>query len=113
MKYPIRTASDLGHVLKAVRRTAKVRIDDLSETVGVSKQTTTNVEQGKPTVQLGTVMRLLSEMGVTVSVDFPEAALPALRKLQQQAQENEKAASSAVPSTQDTPMPRDPNERGA
>ncbi|MGM9484791.1 helix-turn-helix domain-containing protein [Roseateles sp. NT4] len=102
MKYHINSASDLGHVLKAVRRTAKVRIDDLSETVGVSKQTTTNVEQGKVTVQLGTVLRLLSEMGITVSVDFPEAALPALLKIQQRAQGAAEAARSSMPSRQDT-----------
>jgi len=87
MKHPIRSAQDLGIALRAVRKSAKVRLDDLSQTVGVSKQTTTNLEQGRPTVQLGTAIKLLAEMGLTLSVDLPELALPALRRIQAQAKE--------------------------
>ena len=87
MKQIIHSAEDLGFALRAVRKSAKVRLDDLSQTVGVSKQTTTNLEQGKPTVQLGTVLQLLKEMGLTLSVDLPESALPALRRVQSEARE--------------------------
>ena len=87
MKHIIYSAEDLGFALRAVRKSAKVRLDDLSQTVGVSKQTTTNLEQGKPTVQLGTVIQLLKEMGLTLSVDLPESALPALRRVQSEARE--------------------------
>lgn len=87
MKHIIHSAEDLGFALRAVRKSAKVRLDDLSQTVGVSKQTTTNLEQGKPTVQLGTVLQLLKEMGLTLSVDLPESALPALRRVQSEARE--------------------------
>ena len=87
MKHIIHSAEDIGFALRAVRKSAKVRLDDLSQTVRVSKQTTTNLEQGKPTVQLGTVLQLLKEMGLTLSVDLPESALPALRRVQRQAQE--------------------------
>jgi len=87
MKHIIYSAEDLGFALRAVRKSAKVRLDDLSQTVGVSKQTTTNLEQGKPTVQLGTVLQLLKEMGLTLSVDLPESALPALRRVQSEARE--------------------------
>lgn len=90
MRHIIQSAQDLGFALRAVRKSAKVRLDDLSQTVGVSKQTTTNLEQGKPTVQLGTVLALLKEMGITVSVDLPESALPALRRIQAEAQERSK-----------------------
>ena len=88
MKHIIYSAEDLGFALRAVRKSAKVRLDDLSQTVGVSKQTTTNLEQGKPTVQLGTVIQLLKEMGLTLSVDLPESALPALRRVQSEAREH-------------------------
>ena len=87
MKHIIHSAEDLGFALRAVRKSAKVRLDDLSQTVQVSKQTTTNVEQGKPTVQLGKVLSLLNELGLTLSVDLPESALPALRRLQHEAQD--------------------------
>lgn len=91
MKHLIHSAEDLGFALRAVRKSAKVRLDDLSQTVHVSKQTTTNVEQGKPTVQLGNVLRLLKEMGLTLSVDLPESAMPALRRVQREAQDRSKA----------------------
>jgi transcriptional regulator with XRE-family HTH domain len=87
MKHTIHTAADLGQALRAVRRSAKVRLDDLAQTVGVSKQTTTNVEQGKPTVALGTIIQLLAEMGLTLSVDLPESALPELQRIRERAQE--------------------------
>lgn len=95
MKYTIRSSEDLGLLIRAARRTAKVRLDDLSKTVNVSKQTTVNVEKGKSTVQLGTVIRLLNEMGLTLTVDLPESALPALTKAQQEANERARAASDA------------------
>jgi DNA-binding XRE family transcriptional regulator len=85
MKHTIHSAADLGFALRAVRKSAKLRLDDLSQTVHVSKQTTTNLEQGKPTVQLGTVLRLLKEVGLTLSVDLPESALPALHRVQKEA----------------------------
>ncbi len=87
MKHIIHSSEDLGFALRAVRKSAKVRLDDLSQTAGVSKQTTANFEKGKPTVQFGTVLQLLKEVGLTLSVDLPESALPALRRLQREASE--------------------------
>ena len=100
MKHLIHSAEGLGFALRAVRKSAKVRLDDLSQTVGVSKQTTTHLEQGKPTVQLGTAIRLLAEIGLTLSVELPESALPALRRVQAQAHEQGRRA-------------MDPTSRGA
>ncbi|MBV5347727.1 helix-turn-helix domain-containing protein [bacterium] len=91
MKHSIQSAEDLGFALRAVRKSAKVRLDDLSQTVHLSKQTTTNVEQGKPTVQFGKILRLLKELGLALSVDLPESALPALRRVQRQAKDRAKA----------------------
>jgi DNA-binding XRE family transcriptional regulator len=102
MKHTIYTAIDLGQALRAVRRSSKVRIDDLAHTVGVSKQTTANVEQGKPTVALGTVIQLLSEMGLTLSVDLPESALPELQRIQGRAEEERRTRIEEAPSTQES-----------
>ena len=87
MKLIIHSSEDLGFSLRAVRKSAKVRLDDLSLTAGVSKQTTVNFEKGKPTVQIGTVLQLLKEVGLTLSVDLPESALPALLRVQKEAHE--------------------------
>ena len=82
MKHPIRSVQDLGLVLRAVRKSSGVRQDDLAATVGVSKQFTADVERGKPTVQLGLVLRLLREMGIVLSADIPDSVAPVLHKLQ-------------------------------
>lgn len=87
MKFVIHSSEDLGFALRAVRKSDKVRLDDLSLTAGVSKQTTVNVEKGKPTVQIGTVLQLLKEVGLTLSVDLPESAWSALLRVQKKAQE--------------------------
>ena len=87
MKFIVHSSEDLGFALRAVRKSAKVRLDDLSLTAGVSKQTTVNFEKGKPTVQIGTVLQLLKEVGLTLSVDLPESALPALLRVQKEAHE--------------------------
>ena len=63
MRITIRSAVDLGLVVRAVRRQSRVRIDDLAGTAGVSKQFTQDVEHGKPTVQFGRVLKLLAELG--------------------------------------------------
>ena len=82
MQIHIHSSAELGLVLRAVRRSSKVRLDDFAATAGVSKQFATDVEYGKPTVQLGLVLKLLAELGVPLVLDIPQAAeheLAALR----------------------------------
>ena len=71
MQVTIQSVPDLGLVVRSVRRTSKVRLDDLTATAGVSKQFASDVEHGKPTVQLGLVLKLLSELGVLLTLDIP------------------------------------------
>lgn len=82
MKHAIRSVEDIGLVLRAVRKSSGVRQDDLAATVRVSKQFTADVERGKPTVQMGLVLRLLREMGIALSADIPDAVAPVLHQLQ-------------------------------
>lgn len=72
MRISIKSSLDLGSVVRAVRRRSRVRIDDLAATAGVSKQFTQDVEYGKPTVQLGRVLKLLAELGILLEVDVPD-----------------------------------------
>lgn len=81
MQLTIRTVPDLGLALRATRRSAKVRLDDLAGMAGVSKQFVSDVEYGKSTVQFGLVLKLLAEIGVVLTVDIPEAATTDLAKL--------------------------------
>lgn len=81
MRIPVQTVEDLGLALRATRKAAKVRLDDLAGIVGVSKQFLGDVEYGKESVQLGLVLRLLDEMGISMTVEISDAAEPALSKL--------------------------------
>lgn len=81
MKHPIHSAEELGMIIRAVRKSTQVRQDDLAAMVGVSRQFAVDVEKGKPTVQLGRVMRLLKELGIELNVEIPAAASVELGRL--------------------------------
>jgi len=85
MRIPIRSPADLGLAIRAVRRSSRVRIDDLAATAGVSKQFTSDAEHGKPTMQFGLVLKLLAELGVPLEVDIPEEAVRTLDTLRSSA----------------------------
>lgn len=74
MQITVHSVADLGLALRATRKGSKVRLDDLAGFAGVSKQFVSDVEHGKQTVQLGLVLRLLAEMGLSLTVDIPSGA---------------------------------------
>ena len=98
MQIPIHSVQDLGLALRAVRRSQKVRLEDMAALTGVSKQFASDVELGKETVRLGLVLKVLAEMGLRVSVDIPEQSAPELALLQAKlaGQTPEKPAASAA-----------------
>ncbi len=81
MQLRLESVADLGMALRAARKGAAVRLDDLADMAGVSKQFVSDVEYGKQTVQLGLVLKLLAEMGLHLSIDLPANAEPALLAL--------------------------------
>jgi hypothetical protein len=82
MLIPIHSPEQLGLLIRATRRTQKLRIDDTAGTAGVGHVFVREVERGKPTVQLGRVMQLLAELGIELKAEAPDAALPEFRRLQ-------------------------------
>jgi transcriptional regulator with XRE-family HTH domain len=85
MKITVRSVADLGLALRATRKGSKVRLDDLADIAGVSKQFVSDVERGKQTVQLGLALRLLAEMGLNLMVDIPADAEGEWARLQAKA----------------------------
>jgi transcriptional regulator with XRE-family HTH domain len=81
MEVAVKSAAELGEVVRATRRYSQVRLDDLAMTAGVSKQFVSDVEYGKPTVRLGLVIQLLAELGIPLKLDIPQAALAELAAL--------------------------------
>lgn len=92
MQVTIQSVADLGLALRAARKSTKVRLDDLADMAGVSKQFVSDVEYGKPTVQLGLVLKLLSEVGLPLTLDIPDAAEPVLQNLRAKGGINRRAA---------------------
>jgi transcriptional regulator with XRE-family HTH domain len=91
MKIAVPSVVDLGLLIRSVRRASGVRIDDLAATAGMSKQFVQDVEHGKPSVQLGLVLKLLAELGMPLTIDIPEAAGRELAEVRQRASAKLKA----------------------
>lgn len=109
MNITIKSVADLGLAIRAVRRSAQVRLDDLAAVAGVSKQFTSDVEYGKPTVQLGLVLKLLAELGIPLQIDIPKDANAEFIALQLQggarhAQGKAVAAKGRVPTKKGIPQ---------
>lgn len=71
MQIRITSSRDLGRLIHAERKRQGIRQDDLAAIVGASHVAVRDVENGKPTVQLGRVLRLLEELGITLVADLP------------------------------------------
>lgn len=79
MHIPLTSVQDAGLAIRTMRKRAGIRIDDFALTAGVSKQFMTDLENGKPTVQMGRVLNLLQRLGLRVSVDLPDMAVDAFQ----------------------------------
>lgn len=82
MKYTINTVAELGLLLRAVRKSQGLRLDDLAGSAGVGHVFAREVEHGKETVQMGRMLKLLQEAGLQLSVDIPSSALEQVQALQ-------------------------------
>lgn len=73
----ITSAQELGLLIRATRKSQKVRMDDVAGSAGVGPVFVREVERGKETVQLGRVMKLLAELGIELKADVSEDVVPA------------------------------------
>lgn len=74
MKFSLTTVEDAGIVIRALRKQSGIRIDDFALTAKVSKQYMSDLEGGRPTVQMGRVLAMLQSMGVRLSMELPDAS---------------------------------------
>lgn len=73
MDRAIRTAEDLGRLIREQRKRQGLRQTDLAAIIGASHVFVGDVEKGKPSVQLGRVLRLLDELGLELHLSVPDA----------------------------------------
>lgn len=69
---PIHDTTELGTLVRRLRRQQGVRQDDMAAIIGASHVFLRDVELGKGTVQLGKVLQLLDELGVRLHLEVPE-----------------------------------------
>jgi len=70
MKY---TPKQIGELVKSVRKQMGATQKDLALTSGTGLRFIIELEQGKPTSQIGKVLTVLNTLGVTVSLTPPAA----------------------------------------
>jgi len=73
MDRAIRTAEDLGRLIRDQRKRQGLRQTDLAAIIGAIHVFVGDVEKGKPSVQLGRVLRLLDELGLELRLSVPDA----------------------------------------
>lgn len=77
----ITSPQQLGLLIRATRKSQKVRLDDLAGSAGVGHVFAREVERGKPTAQVGRLMRLLAELGIELKADVSSDVMQELARL--------------------------------
>jgi HTH-type transcriptional regulator / antitoxin HipB len=75
----ITTASDpsaLGHLVRETRRTLGLTQPKLALSAGVGVRFLVDIEKGKPTAQIGKIMRVLAALGIELQLSPPNTAKP-------------------------------------
>jgi HTH-type transcriptional regulator / antitoxin HipB len=62
----IRTAIDIGALIRDQRIKLGLKQRDLADKAGVSRQWLIEVEKGKPRAELGLVLRTIGELGISL-----------------------------------------------
>ena len=65
----IRTAKDIGALIRDQRKKQKLDQAKLAEKVGVNRRWVLEIERGKPRAEIGLVLKTLNALGLTLSVE--------------------------------------------
>jgi transcriptional regulator with XRE-family HTH domain len=81
MKIDIEYPEQIGVLIRASRKAMQIRQDDAAGIIGVSENFLGKVERGGETVQWGKLFQVLRELGLTVTIEVPEAFADDTRKV--------------------------------
>jgi HTH-type transcriptional regulator/antitoxin HipB len=65
----IRTAKDIGALIRDQRKKQKLDQAELARKVGVNRRWVLEVERGKPRAEIGLVLKTLDALGLTLSIE--------------------------------------------
>ena len=77
---PIRTALELGVLLKEARIAADLRQRDAADLCGVSERFLVQLEQGKPGARLELVLKVCRGLGVALEARVPDVGVDRKRR---------------------------------
>jgi len=80
MQFRIESAEALGEVIKATRKSQRLRQDDAAGASGVSESFLGKVESGNTSVNWGMLFQVLSDLGIELNVDITESAAQRLQQ---------------------------------
>jgi HTH-type transcriptional regulator/antitoxin HipB len=69
----IRTASDIGALIRDQRKKQQLDQADLAQKVGVNRRWVLEVERGKPRAEIGLVLKTLDALGLTLLIEAETA----------------------------------------
>lgn len=72
MQIKINDPTSIGPIVRACRKSQKVRQDDAADSIGVSENFLGKIEKGSDSVNWGKLFQVLSGMGIHVILDVPE-----------------------------------------
>jgi HTH-type transcriptional regulator/antitoxin HipB len=70
----VRTAKDLGYLIKDRRRLLGLGQQDLARRIGVRRQWVINIEKGKRTAEVGLILKALATLGVDLDASVQRPA---------------------------------------
>ena len=73
MQHIVSTPEAIARLIHGERKRQALRQDDLAAMAGASDAFIRDLERGKPTVQLGKVLRVLDELGIRLVLELPDA----------------------------------------
>jgi transcriptional regulator with XRE-family HTH domain len=78
----LRILKELGEHIQLARLRRRLSADQVAERSGISRKTVYNIEQGSPTVAMGSYLQVLFVLGLEKDLSTVAAADPLGRKLQ-------------------------------
>ncbi|MBM4264408.1 MAG: helix-turn-helix transcriptional regulator [Deltaproteobacteria bacterium] len=70
----IRTAKDIGALIRDQRKKQRLGQAELAKKVGVNRRWVLEVERGKPRAEIGLILKTLDALGLSLSVESGVAA---------------------------------------
>ena len=76
MNQSARTAKQIGAIIRRARRNADLTQAELGKKIGLRQATISKLEKGEPATQIGTLLDVLTAMGLEIIIDKRGKAAP-------------------------------------